>query len=433
VSEAAGGAERVEITGIAAGGAGVGRLADGRAVFVHRTAPGELVELRVTKVKAGWAAAELLRVVRPAAARRPAPCPHYDRCGGCTLEHLEYGAQLDAKANIVAEALRRIAGLDPGPPEVVASPKEFGYRNRVSFTLRRLGGSRVVAGFHELGAPARVLDVTAACLLPEPAVAESWGRLRRAWGPEANRLPAGRQLRLTLRSSTAGAVALIVEGGYSPGRPDELLAAAGLASIWHRAAGSDALRLLAGEEMIQERWDEAAVELSGTVFLQINREAAALLERHVVDVARTAGGRRVVDAYCGIGLHARRVAEQGFEVLGIEVDAAAVEEARRAAPAGASFTVGRVEDRLKEALPADLVILNPPRTGLEPGIPPLLLEQPPARLIYVSCDPATLARDLERLSAGYTLRSLRCFDLFPQTSHVETVAELTAAAPHGAA
>ncbi|HEX7119654.1 MAG TPA: TRAM domain-containing protein [Longimicrobiales bacterium] len=420
----AGGVE-VEITGIATGGAGVGRLPDGRAVFVHRTAPGDRAVVRVVEEKRRWARAELLRVLRPGPDRREAPCPHYARCGGCTVEHLTYAAQLRVKREIVADALRRIGGVEAEVPAVVASPEEFRYRNRVSFTLRRLGGGRVVAGFHEVGRPGRVVDITQACLLPEPAVAEVWGRLRAAWGDDASRLPSGRELRLTLRGTAAGAVALLVEGGYAPGRATELLErVAGLAAVWHRPAGAAGPVLLAGRETVPEVWADEELELSGAMFLQVNRGAAARLEAHVLERAGDVAGLRVVDAYCGVGLHARRLARAGARVVGIELDAHAVREARAAAPEGAEFVAGAVEEKLADALPAELAILNPPRTGLHPAVPEVLRARPPARLIYVSCDPATLARDLARLAPVYRTRSVRCLDLFPQTAHVETVVEL---------
>src|SRR5690606_4458658 len=161
-----GAVQELRITGIAAGGAGVGRSADGRAVFVHRTAPGGLVRARVVETKARWGRAELVRVLEPAPERREAPCGFYARCGGCTLEHMQYPAQLAAKASIVTDALARIGGFVLEAPEVVASPDEFRYRNRISLTLVRLRGGRVRAGFHELNRPDRVLDIDGSCLLP---------------------------------------------------------------------------------------------------------------------------------------------------------------------------------------------------------------------------------------------------------------------------
>jgi 23S rRNA (uracil1939-C5)-methyltransferase len=417
----------VRIDSIAAGGEGVGRLADGRVVFVHRTAPGDLAEAVLVERKERWARGRLLRVLAPSPERREAPCPHYARCGGCTLEHLPYEAQLSAKARIVADALQRIGGLAVEPPVVVPSPSEFRYRNRVSFALRRREAGRVEAGFHALGEPDEVVDLDGACLLPEAPIARVWDALRAAWGPDARRLPSGERLRLTLRSNAAGEVSLLVEGGFAPGRPEELVERVdGLVSVWHRP-GPSAPELIAGAPGLPETWGDETVELSGAAFLQVNRAAAALLEAHVLEVAGDVAGRTVVDAYCGIGLHARRLARRGGRVTGIELDAAAVAEARRGAPDGAVFVEGSVEALIADHLPAALVVLNPPRAGVDAQVAEALAAAPAERVVYVSCNPATLARDLKRLSGSYRLEGLRAFDLFPQTAHVETVAVLAPA------
>jgi 23S rRNA (uracil1939-C5)-methyltransferase len=420
-------AETIAITGIAAGGAGVGRLPDGRVTFVHRTAPGDRVEVRVVEAKARWTRSRLIGILEPGPGRRTAPCPHYDRCGGCTLEHLEYPAQLAAKARIVEDALRRIARLAVTVPAVTPSPTEFRYRNRVSFTLRRVRGT-VVAGFRELEQPERLMDVTGACLLPEEPVARAWDELRGSWGPDACRLPSGSELRITLRASMAGVVTLGIDGGYSPGRPAELLErVSDLSAIWHRPAGAPEHVLLAGEEILLDRWEEDDVELSGDVFTQVNRGAAELLEAHVLErLLAGSPGRRVLDAYCGVGLYARRLERAGLDVVGIEAHPAAVAEARRTAP-GSRILHGLVETRLAEALPVDAAILNPPRAGLDRVVVEGLNARPPARVVYVSCDPATLARDLRRFGDGWSVDGVQCFDLFPQTSHVETVVEMRCA------
>ncbi|HYW07130.1 MAG TPA: TRAM domain-containing protein, partial [Longimicrobium sp.] len=225
----------MRIESIAAGGEGVGRLADGRVVFVHRTAPGDLAEVALTERRDRWARGSLLRVLEASPERRDAPCPHYERCGGCTLEHMEYDAQLRAKSRIVADALTRIGGVPTEAPEVVPSPREFRYRNRVSFALRRGERGRVEAGFHALGAPDEVVDIGADCLLPEEAISRVWAGVREHWGPDARRLPSGERLRLTLRASSGGDVSLLVEGGFAPGKPDELMRRVpGLVAVWHR-------------------------------------------------------------------------------------------------------------------------------------------------------------------------------------------------------
>jgi 23S rRNA (uracil1939-C5)-methyltransferase len=396
-------------------------------VFVHRTAVGDRVRVQIVEKRKSFASAKLESIEQPGPGRRDAPCRYYARCGGCTLEHLEYETQLQAKAQIVDDALTRIGKLQLARPEIVGSPQEFRYRNRVSFTLMRLA-RRVVAGFHELEQPGRVLDIGSACLLPEQAIADVWKQLRENWGEQANLLPAGSKLRLTLRASLEGAVSLVVEGGNGQGLPAALLTAVpAIKSIWHRPRPDAALVLLAGTEAVHESWQDEDLDLSGSVFLQVNRAAAALLEDYVMGIAGDVAGKHVIDAYCGVGLHARRLARSGARVTGIELDALAVAEARASAAENTKFICGRVEDELRDQLPADLVIINPPRAGIHESAAVALRAKPADRLIYVSCNPATLARDLDRLRDRYQVRSVRCFDLFPQTAHVESVVELACA------
>ncbi len=287
---------RLRIDSIAAGGEGVGRLEDGSVLFVHRTAPGERVEAEVTQRQKRWGRGRLLRVLESSPERRDVPCRFYAECGGCTLEHLEYPAQLRAKARIVADALARIGGISLDAPEVVPSPREHRYRNRVSFALRRVEGERVVAGFHALGRAERIVDMDGSCLLPEEPISRVWDALRAHWGPGARRLPSGDVLRLTLRASAAGEVSLLVEGGSSRGRPEELLQAVpGLVSIWHHPGGG-ATQRIAGAPGLPEIWGDEVLELSGAAFLQVNRGAAAGLEAHVLEAVGPGDFILVVDA-----------------------------------------------------------------------------------------------------------------------------------------
>lgn len=416
--------ELVRITNIAAGGAGVGRMKDGRAVFVHRTAPGDRVYVSLTEKKKAWAKGALDRIEEPGPGRRTAPCRYYAKCGGCTLEHLEYERQLAVKSQIVHDALTRIGKLNLDAPMVVGSPKEFRYRNRVSFTLVRLARG-VVAGFHELDRPGRVLDIGSACLLPEEPIAAAWKHLREHWGNGGNLLPSGQKLRLTLRASANESISLVIEGGTNTGKPTELLSAnPAISSIWHRPRPDAPLALLAGNQAIPESWQDEDLDVSGSVFLQVNRATAQLLEEHVMELAGNVEGKGIVDAYCGVGLHARRFARQGAFVVGIELDPLAVEEASAARVEGTRFVCGRTEVELPRFLPADLVIVNPPRAGLHESAAQILNRKPGKQVIYISCNPATLARDLDRMRERYAISSIRCFDLFPQTAHVETVVEL---------
>lgn len=417
----------VEIRALASGGAGVGELPDGRIVFVERTAPGDEAEVEILEEKKSWARARLVRLHRPGPHRVEPPCPLYDRCGGCAMQHLEYDEQRRWKGRMVVDALERIGHLEEVPePEVVASPRELHYRDRLSFTLRKLRSGRVVAGFHELHESHRVLDVDDECLLAEAPVVETWARLREAWGSGARRLPESGRLRLTLRKVSDDDVALLVEGGDAGWRGGGLVEdVPGLVDVWHAPTGTD----------LPERVDGPAGPgpekgVRPGVFTQVNPEVAPALRDHVLEQIPQGDGA-VVDAYCGVGLYGHRLAEEGREVRGIEVDPAACAAARRNAPDGFTLLEGTVEERMDEALPADVVVLNPPRTGLHDDLPPLLVDRGPGRIVYVSCDPATLARDVKRLGSRYSLTALRCFDLFPQTAHVESVAVLEASPETG--
>jgi 23S rRNA (uracil1939-C5)-methyltransferase len=206
---------------------------------------------------------------------------------------------------------------------------------------------------------------------------------------------------------------------------------AGVVAVW---MVSEKGRIIAhaGEETLAEKWGVYEVPLAGTAFVQVNREASTQLDAYVLEQAAAVPGARVIDGYCGFGLRAFELARAGAEAIGIENDRHAVRSAMIiAAERGLTlrFVAERVEDVLSKELPADLVILNPPRSGVAPEVVGALLREPPARIIYVSCDPATLGRDLKNLSSGFALEACRAFDLFPQTAHVETVVTLTRRVP----
>lgn len=405
----------VQVRAVASGGDGVAELPDGRVVFVPRTAPGDRALVTVKEKHSSWARASMDRLLEGGERRVPAPCPLFDRCGGCQIQHLAYDAQLEWKGRFVVDALERIGKLSDVPePEVVPSPRTERYRTRMTFTLRRLRGGRVVAGLHALDNTAHVIDIDDECLLPQQPVLKAWTRLRRAWGGGARRLPDGGRLRLTLREAPDG-IELVVDGGAPGWRSGGLLdEVPSLTGIWHRPSGAEDTVLVAGESRPG----------GGDAFEQVNPEGADLLFDHVVEMARGGDCDAVVEAYCGTAAVGRALAAAGSRVIGVERNASAVAAARLDAPDGLTVVEGAVEDQLAELLPTDLLLVNPPRTGLDDAIPDIVRDALPARLIYVSCDPATLARDVKRLGDAFVLTHLRCFDLFPHTAHVETVAVL---------
>ena len=425
---------KVDVESIAVGGDGVAREPDGRVVFLPRTAPGDRVEARLVEEHDSWARGRPVRLEREGPGRRTAPCPYYAGCGGCQLQHLEREAQLEAKRRAVRDALQRIGGrevevaptADPGPP--------FGYRNRITLTLRRRD-AEVVAGYHRWDEPEELVDVER-CPLAEDPVNRAWEELRSGWGKAASRLPGGEELRLTVRGGRSGDVALLVEGGTGEGDPAELAAGiTDLAGLW--SVGSSArVRVLHGRDTLPDRWEGVDLDLRPKAFTQVNREVAAAMEEHLdglLDVARGGlTGRRVLDLYAGVGLRALRWAEAGAEAVACEREPAAVRTGRAAAAersAVVTFRLGDVETHLADLLPADVVVVNPPRAGLAEVVAAQLASAELATIVYVSCDPATLARDLKRLGSRWRVTSVQPFDAFPQTAHVETVVRLEAAAP----
>jgi len=417
----------VELTvdAIAAGGSGVGRTAAGQVVFLPRTAPGDRVVAELTERHRRWARGRVIEWLGTGPGRVEPPCPIFETCGGCRLQHLDGASQAAALERVVADALERIGGRRvPVRPIVTAGPR-FGYRNRVSFTLRR-AGEAVQAGYHpERG---RGLVDVERCLLGEPAIAEAWMELRGAWGPEARLLPAGRELRLTLRATSGGAVGLLVEGGEPS--PDSAVRAAALLDgapavgcYWWAPTRSDPLHM-GGRELLDEPWDGLALRLRPRAFLQVNRHVAAEIERHLDRGLMPVKGLAVLDLYAGVGSRAIRWAGAGAATAAVERERDAVETGRDAAArAGVETRLlhGSVERALEDLGPADAVVVNPPRAGLSPDAVARLAAYPASRLAYVSCDPATLARDVKRLAPGWSPDFAQPFDAFPHTGHVETV------------
>jgi 23S rRNA (uracil1939-C5)-methyltransferase len=409
----------VAITAIAAGGEGVGRLADGRAVFVARTAPGERIRLRDgVKLHKSFARGELGEIVAAGAARVTAPCPHYvqDHCGGCQLQHVTYEAQLAAKRAIVGDALRRIAKLDIADPEIVEAVEEWRYRAKISLAVKGGGGRRRAVGFHPYDRPGSVFDLRD-CHIADFKLMALWRELKQRLDLLPPRLE-----RLTLRLDREGQRHVIAESTGEPWRNPEALRAAlpnseNVICWWQPVDG--AARVVAGGP---------ATGFPATAFEQVNPEMGSISRGWAVEQLGDVRSAVVWDLYGGIGDTAVALAERGAQVVSVDADEKAIDWARRrAAPRPVRFIAGKAEDVLPTLPEPSAVVVNPPRAGLHWNVTLRLTGQPVNRLIYMSSDPATLARDLHRLSANYRVTAVRAFDLFPQTAHVETVAVMEAA------
>lgn len=404
----------VTIERIATGGDGVGRLPDGMTVFVPRTAPGDEVEIAVVARQRRWARARLVRLISGGPDRVPAACPHYDddSCGGCQLQHLSLASQHEAKARIVQDVLTRVGRRPIAAPDVVAAPAPWRYRTRIAIA-RGAGGE---LGFHRLDRPGDVFDLRDCHI----ARSELMTLLARVRGVRAL-LPSG-VTQLVLRLGRSGGMHLVVRGGEAPWDGPAFGAALGepAVTVWWEPEGG-AARVVAG----------AADAFPALAFLQTNPELAAAIQREAVAWLGPRPGVVVWDLYGGVGDAARALAALGAEVWSVDADRAAVAWAERQDPAGGRaprYVAGRVEEVLHRLPPPDVVLLNPPRTGAARRVTAALdrLAGRVSRLAYISCDPATLARDLGRVPA-FALRRMRAYDLFPQTAHVETLALLEAA------
>jgi 23S rRNA (uracil1939-C5)-methyltransferase len=399
----------IDVASIAAGGDGVGR-ADGMAVFIPRSAPGDRVLAALTP-KGRFARGEIESILRPAPTRVPPPCPHYliDRCGGCQLQHMEYSAQLAAKRGIVIDSLARIARRTAAVADVEPSEQQWRYRRKLTLAMRRHGG-RWIAGLHPYDDPDAVFDLRD-CPITDERVVDVWADILRA----SARLPKTTRLRGAVRLLHEGASFVLEGGDVWPTAQIFFDAVPALRELWW--APEDQWRRL-----IATRGDATR---SGASFEQINVAVGEALHDYVVERVASYAPEIVIDAYSGTGLTAARIAATGAQVTAIESDRDAAAIAGERLPAGSRSLTGRVEDLLDRALPADVVVLNPPRSGIDARAAAALEARLDAAraIIYVSCDAATLARDLSRMPR-FRIAGIKCFDMFPQTAHVETVCEL---------
>ena len=400
----------LRILRLAAGGDGVGRLPDGKTVFVPRTAPGDLVELSEIREHKRFARARIQRVVEPSPLRVDPRCPHYvvDECGGCQLQHLEYQAQLSARQSFVGDALRRLGKRDVPDPPIVPAAKTYDYRTKLTLHVGARG-RRI--GLHRYDRPDQVFDL-AWCHITVPELMTMWQAVRKL----RTLLPPALE-QVVLRLDRSGGRHLLLRVGKSEvwSGAQRLFRAMDrdgvVATIWWQPEGG-AARAVAG----------AGEAYPATVFEQVHPEMGDRVREFAVQQLGDVSGHKVWDLYAGIGETTEKLVRLGAMVESVELDRRAVEEADARGQAARRHT-GRVEDILPKLRPPDLVIVNPPRSGMDARVSAELGRLLPRRLVYISCDPATLARDLQRLPL-FDLKLVQAFDLFPQTTHVETVALL---------
>lgn len=403
----------VEIESIAAGGDGVGR-ANGLVIFVPRTAPGEMVTARISG-KGSFARGTLRTIARSSDDRVEPACPHYvrDRCGGCQLQHMTYSSQLRAKQRIIRDAIERIGKRKADVCEVIPSPSEWRYRSKLTLAMQRLQTGEWIAGLHHYDNPAKIFALDD-CPITNRGIIATWREIL----SNSRLFPSVQSLRGSVRITADGPVFVMIGGmrwSHAEGFFDAVKSLA--AAWWENDEG--------GRSLIGDRRPSRALQPPVASFTQVNPEVAVNLRKHVIATVSAYSPKKIVDAYSGAGETAIAFARGGAQVVAIELDSDAARWCALHLPEGSVSMRARVEEALPRALPADAVVLNPPRAGTDQRVTEILQQtsQKPSVIVYVSCNPATLARDIARLP-GYRIASLVPFDMFPQTAHVETVCEL---------
>jgi 23S rRNA (uracil1939-C5)-methyltransferase len=440
----------LRVDSLAYGGNGVARL-NGFVVFVRRGLPGDTVRARVTKVKRSHAEALAVEVLQPGRERVEAPCAHYPACGGCRFQDLAYDAQVRAKAGQVEDALRRIGGIaEPPLDPIVPAASVFHYRNKLEYSFTQTPSGPAL-GFHKAGRWDEVLEVERCWLTTE--IGNALRNAVRDWARE-ERLQAYDQ------ADGSGYLRhLVVREGRNTGQTlVQLVTAPGerfetgyfvevlrrfpeVRSVhWSVNEGPAEVtnlptRLLWGEEAIEEELCGLRFRIRPNAFLQTNTEMAERLYELAADAAGLTGSETVYDLYCGIGTIGLTLARRALTVWGVEISeesvACAIENAELNGITNAAFYAGNVGQTLEElrerAGQPDVVVVDPPRAGLAGKALRRVGRLAAPRLVYVSCNPTTLASDVKQLGAdwGYRLESARPVDMFPHTPHIETVALLT--------
>ena len=438
---------KLEVDGFGHDGQGVGRWQD-TAVFVAGALPGETVTVRVRRLARRHLEAELVGVDTPSPQRQRPPCILAERCGGCSLQHCDAEAQNQIKTDLVQQALRRIGQLDLLVDPIWSAPAPLGYRNRALIPLERSADGPLRAGYYRRGSHrivnmsrCPVLDPRIDCLIADvKADLEATD-----WPVDVNLSGGGGLRHLALRVGFhSGEVLITLVSSH-----ESLPGLEALAQAWHERwpelvgvglnlqphASNVVLgpetRCISGRPWLRERFAGIELQIGADTFFQVNTPQAERLVPLLASFFRPAADRPLLDAYCGIGTFSLPLAAAGSPVLGLESHATSVQQARANAERN-QLEAARFEQADVAAVLADRLqgmsglLVDPPRKGLSPESMQAILNTPPPQLAYISCNPATLARDLGLLCAEgtYQLQRVQPVDFFPQTSHVECVALL---------
>ncbi|MCR4671899.1 MAG: 23S rRNA (uracil(1939)-C(5))-methyltransferase RlmD [Lachnospiraceae bacterium] len=451
---------RISITDIDTAGAGIGRLEDGLVLFVKDTVPGDEAFIRITKLKKTYGYARLEELITPSPYRVTPKCPAARQCGGCQLQHLAYGKQLEYKEHKVRELLTRVGGAqDFEMLPVIGMEDPWYYRNKAQFPVGLGRDGKPKIGFY--AARTHVIVDSPVC----PIQCKESGKVRetvRQWleekiekDPEAGReliydesAGTGLLRHVLVRTGAATGeimVCLVVNGKKLPdseGLVSRLREIPGMTSVMlniNRGStnvimGSET-RLLWGKDYICDRIEDIEYRISAASFYQVNPAQTAKLYRTALEMADPGEDETVWDLYCGTGTITLFASKRAASVMGVEVVPEAVENARQNAElsgiSNVRFLLGKAEDVVpaehrQHGISADIIIVDPPRKGCDRALIDCMVKVAPKKIVYVSCDPATLARDVKLLrEGGYRLVKAQPVDMFPQTVGIETVCLLS--------
>lgn len=435
-------------------GNGVGHK-DGMAVFVSNTAVGDTVLAHAIKVKKNYAVAKAMEIITPSADRIEVDCPVFNRCGGCVYRHISYDAELKIKQQKVDDAFKRIGGLDVTLQPIVGSAKTDFYRNKAQLPVGNEKGN-IKVGFYSFHSH-NIVDC--GCCKLQPEVFSEIAEKFKSWAEESNisvydeLTHKGLLRHLYIRGSKGNknlSVCVVINGNALP-EADSLwqaispLGVTGLSININREKTNvilgDTVKELYGKAYIEDSLLDTEFGISPLSFYQVNRDQTENLYSIAAEYAALTPETVLLDMYCGVGTIGLTMAKKVKELIGVEIVAPAIEDAKKNAAlnsiSNARFICGdasKAADELKkEGIKPDVIILDPPRKGCDEALIKTVAEMSPERIVYVSCDPATLARDCAIFATlGYTVAEksdgthfVTPVDMFPRTAHVETVALLT--------
>ncbi|WP_379971023.1 23S rRNA (uracil(1939)-C(5))-methyltransferase RlmD [Ectobacillus sp. sgz5001026] len=420
-----------------------------QVVFIPGALPGEEVVAEVTNIKRGYAEAKIKKIRKKSPQRVSPICPVFDQCGGCQLQHISYEGQLENKRDIVVQAFEKYTNIPPAIIRpTIGMEDPWHYRNKSQLQVGK-EKDHLIAGLYTMNTH-QLVDISD-CPIQHSSTNEVTQKVKRILErldiPVYNERKGTGIIRtiVTRVALQTGEIQLVlITSKKEFPRKDQLMkqiqtALPHVKSIMQNVNGEktslifgDETFRLAGKEVIQETLGDLSFELSARAFFQLNPVQTVKLYNEAKKAAQLTGKEKIVDAYCGVGTIGLWLAPQAAEIRGMDVIAESIEDAKKNAKkhgfSNAKYVTGKAEHWLpkwvKEGWQPDVVVVDPPRTGCDDKLLDAILQVKPKRMVYVSCNPSTLARDVKRLAKSYEVKYVQPLDMFPQTSHVECISQL---------